>query len=90
MVQTKTNNEVTEFFGAITKNCKTIFLETSKKEVRNKILLRGINKNNIAIFKIRKNGKLDCEKKLINRPKFKLTNHHYESLNNRISFFLTV
>ena len=77
-----------EFFGVVTKNCKTVVVESSKKAVREEIAQRGVTKNNIAMFKCQLNGGGKIEKKLIHKPRFRLMTRHHVVLENACLIFL--
>jgi len=70
----------TEFFGAVSKNCKTVIVREHKKEVTQAIKSLLVTGNNIAIFKCRAEGENTIAKKPIHRPKFKLTSDHHAVL----------
>ena len=78
-----------EFFGAISKNCKTILVKRSKKEIREEIERRGIRKNNIVIFKCRSIGGQKIIKKPIHKPRFKLINDHQVAMTEASLNFLS-
>ena len=70
-------NEGTEFFGAISRNCKTVIVKGSKSEVKREIGHLQITKNNIAIFKCWLAGENTIEKRPIHTPRFKLHQGHH-------------
>ena len=85
----KTNNIAgAEFFGAVSKNFKTL-IGDSKRKIKNQIDRRGIAKNNIALFRCWLNGRKKIEKKLINRPRFRLQPHHHIVLERACFNFLS-
>lgn len=77
----------TEFFGAISKNCKRIFVEKNKRTVREKIAQQGVTKNNIAMFECQLNGR-KIKTKLTHRPRFKIMARHRVVLENACRDFL--
>ena len=78
-----------EFFSAISKNCKTILVRGSKKEIKKEIERRGITKNNIVIFRCQSIGGETIIKKPIHRPRFKLTNEHRVAMTKAALNFLS-
>ncbi len=80
------NGEV--FFGAVTKSCAVI-VGRSKRTVREQLAKRGVAKPNVAMFKCQQSGNDALKKKLLNRPRFKLTSHHHLVLTKAgLSFIL--
>ncbi len=77
MINSESDNREVKFFAAVSKNCKTVIVEKSKNNVRQKINHKRITRNNIAIFECCTKGKNTIVKKLIHRPKFKLTSGHH-------------
>ena len=69
-----------EFFGAVSKNCRTVIVKNSKGEVKHEISHRGVTKNNIAMFKCCSVGENAISKKLLHKPRFKLTRDHHIAL----------
>ena len=82
------SNNGGEFFGAVSRNCKTVIVENSKRAVKSGIAQRGISKHNVAMFKCQLNGKNIIQKELLNRPGFKLTNYHHRALTDASLAFL--
>lgn len=76
-----------EFFGAVTKNCKTVVVEENKRTVREKITQKGVTKNNVAMFECRLNER-KIKKKLTHKPRFRLTARHHVVLENACLIFL--
>ena len=80
MNSSKSNNGGVEFFGAVSKNCKTVIVERSKGAVKSKIAQRGVAKHNMAMFKCHPDNNNTVRKELLNRPRFKLTHQHHTAL----------
>jgi len=80
-------NKEEKFFGAVTKNCKTVVVESSKKAVRKEIAQRGVTKNNIAMFECQFNER-KIRTKLIHKPRFKIMARHRVVLENACLIFL--
>lgn len=81
------NNRGEKFFGAVTKNCKTVLVDNSKKNLREEITQRRIAKNNIAMFECQLNER-KIRTKLIHKPRFKLMARHHAVLKNAYLIFL--
>lgn len=64
------------FFGVVSKNCKTVFVEWNIGTVRKKITQRRVTRNNVAIFKCFSNGG-KINKELTHRPAFRLLKCHH-------------
>ena len=77
-----------EFFGAVSKNCKTVVVGKSKSEVRQEINRRKITKNNIVIFGCSLTEGNTIAEKPIHNPRFKLTNYHHIALTDACLNFL--
>ena len=77
-----------EFFGAVSKNCKTVVVGKSKNEVRQEINRRNITKNNVVIFSCSLTEGNIIAKKPIHNPRFKLTHYHHIALKNACLDFL--
>lgn len=75
------------FFGAVTKNCKTVFVEENINAVRDKIAQRSVTGNNVAIFKCCLNGG-KVNKKLTHKPSFKLVARHHVVFEDACRIFL--
>ncbi len=78
-----------EFFGAVSKNCKTVIVGKTKNEVRQKINRRNITKNNVVIFSCSLTEGNTIAKKPIHNPRFKLTHHHHTALTDACLDFLS-
>lgn len=76
-----------KFFGAVTRSCRTVFVEKNKRTVREKITQQGVTKNNVAMFECYSNGR-KIKKKLIHKPAFKLAARHHVVLENACFDFL--
>ena len=77
-----------EFFGAVSKNCKTVVVERTKNEVRQKIAKQKIAKNNVAIFSCSLVGENKIAKKPIHNLRFKPTSLHHTALTDACLKFL--
>jgi len=89
MNNSKSNNcNGGKFFGAVSKNCKTVIVGKSKNEVRQKIHHKHITKNNIAMFECHPKGENTIVKKPIHRTRFRLMARHHAVLKNACLTFL--
>ncbi len=82
------SNNGGEFFGAVSKNCRTVVVEKTKNGVRKKINRLKIAKNNIAIFSCSLAEGNTIAKKPIHNLRFKLTNLHHTALTDACLNFL--
>lgn len=80
MARNPNGNGRTEFFGAVSKNCKTVIVDSCKKKVKKKILDRHIAKHNIALFHCQYTDNHTIEKKPIEMPGFRLERQHHVAL----------
>ena len=87
MANSRLNNEGEKFFGAVTKNCKTVLVDNSKKDLREEIAQRRVAKNNIAMFECQPNG-IKIKTKLTHKPRFNLMVRLHVSLENACLIFL--
>ena len=81
------NNGEKKFFGAVTKNCKTVIVDNNKKDLRKEIAQRRVAKNNIAMFECQPNG-IKIKTKLTHKPRFKLMARHHVVLKDACLVFL--
>lgn len=77
------------FFGAITRNLKTVFIGEHIKTVREKIAKQGVTGNNVAIFKCFLDGR-KVKKKLTHKPAFRLETPHHVVFEKACHDFLKV
>ena len=77
-----------EFFGAVSKNCRTVVVRRTKNGVRQEINRRKITKNNVVIFSCSLTEGNTIAKKPIHNPRFKLTHHHHTALTDACLDFL--
>ena len=83
------NGSGVTFFGAVSKNCRTVIVDRCKKTVKKKILDRNLAKHNVALFQCQYAGNQTIEKRPIERPGFKLTHQHHIALTEAAFSFIS-